>query len=216
MIAALLFAAQAAAAAAPPAPVTAIDAERAFIADAHTTGQWAAFRKWSTDDAVIFDPQPVNAHAALKDAPEPKIAIFWWPGNSYVSCDGNLAVNTGPWVRGGGKRVGFFTTVWRKKDGEWRWIYDGGGDLDLPRPEGGDIKPIPASCTSRPTKAAVPEPIEGFVAPYKTGSGLSADGTLAWHYRVDARGARHFVAQLWASNGWQTVIDDRVPAPPAQ
>jgi len=215
MILALILATQAATVAAPPPPVTAIDAERAFIADAHTTGQWAAFRKWSTDDAVIFDPQPANTHAALTGAPEPKVAIFWWPGASFVSCDGNLAVNTGPWVRAGGKRVGFFTTVWRKKDGEWRWIYDGGGDLDLPRAEGGDIKPTLASCTTRPTKAAVPEPIEGLVAPFKTGSGASADGTLAWHYRVDARGTRHFITQLWGSDGWQTVIDDRIPAPTA-
>jgi len=216
MILALLLAVQTASASAPPLPVTAIDAERAFIADAHTIGQWAAFRKWSTADAVIFDPQPANAHAALKDAPEPKVAIFWWPGHSFVSCDGNLAVNTGPWVRGGGKKAGFFTTVWRKKDGEWRWIYDGGGDLDAPRAEGGDIKPTVGSCTSRPTKAAVPAPIEGLAAPFKTASGSSADGTLSWHYRVDARGARHFVTQLWDGSGWQTVIDDRVPAPPAQ
>jgi len=215
MILALIVAAQAAAAPA-PAPVTAIDAERAFIADAHTIGQWAAFRKWSADEAVLFGPQPENAHAALKDAPEPKVAIFWWPGKSFVSCDGNLAVNTGPWVRGGGKKVGFFTTVWRRQDGQWRWIYDGGGDLDEPRAEGGDIKPVSASCKTRPTRAAVPGPIEGLSEPFKTGSGASPDGTLAWHYRVDARGARHFVAQLWGASGWETVIDDRVPAPPAQ
>ena len=215
MILALMLAAQATPAT-PPAPVTAIDAERAFVTDAHTIGQWAAFRKWSADDAVIFAPQPENAHAALKDAPEPKVAIFWWPGKSFVSCDGNLAVNTGPWVRQAGKKVGFFTTVWRKQGGEWRWIYDGGGDLDEPRAEGGDIKPTLASCASRPTKAVVPEPIEGFFAPFKTDGGGSADGTLAWHYRVDARGARHFITQLWDGSSWQTVIDDRVPAPPAQ
>ena len=215
MILALIVAAQAAAAPA-PAPVTAIDAERAFIADAHTIGQWAAFRKWSADEAVLFGPQPENAHAALKDAPEPKVAIFWWPGKSFVSCDGNLAVNTGPWVRGGGRKSGFFTTVWRKKDGEWRWIYDGGGDLEAPRAEGGDIKPVVASCASRPTQAAVPEPIEGLDPPFKTGSGTSVDSSLTWHYRVDAHGARHFVAQLWDGSSWQTVIDDRVPAPPPQ
>ena len=204
------------AASVPAAPVTAIDAERAFITDAHTIGQWEAFRKWSTDDAVIFTPQPENAHAALKEAPEPKVAIFWWPGKSFVSCDGDLAVNTGPWVRGGGKRAGFFTTVWRKQDREWRWVYDGGGDLEAPRAEGGDIKPTVAACTVRPAAAPAPAPIEGFSPPFKTGGGTSADGTLTWHYRVDARGARHFVAQLWDGSGWQTVIDDRVPAPPTQ
>ena len=45
MIAVMLLAAQVAAAA--PAPQTAIEAERAFAADAQKLGQWTAFRKWS-------------------------------------------------------------------------------------------------------------------------------------------------------------------------
>jgi hypothetical protein len=197
-------------------PMTAIDAERAFITDAHTIGQWEAFRKWSADEAVIFAPQPENAHEALKDAKNPPVAIFWWPGRSFVSCDGTLAVNTGPWVRQAGKRTGFFTTVWRKKDGEWRWIYDGGGDSETVRPEGGDIKPTVGACAPLPTKYAVPDPVEGFVAPFKTGSGSSADRTLVWHYRVDARGARQFVAQQWTGKDWAIVIHDNIPAPPDQ
>ena len=210
MILALLLTAQATAAATPAAPVTAIDAERAFIADAHTTGPWAAFRRWSTDDAVIFDPQPANAHEALKGAPEPKVAIFWWPGASYMSCDGNLAVNTGPWVRAGGKRVGFFTTVWRKQDGEWRWIYDGGGDLDVPRAQGGDIKPIQATCPkSLPPPTGIDEIPEG--AKHQRGS--STDGSLRWEWVVLPDGSRTFQTLLWNGKAYQTVIDDRIPAP---
>ena len=58
MILALLLAAA-------PAPSTAIDAERAFAADAQKIGQWTAFRKWSTADAKMFVPQPITAHDFL-------------------------------------------------------------------------------------------------------------------------------------------------------
>lgn len=196
-------------------PMTAIDAERAFITDAHTIGQWDAFRKWSADDAIIFGPQPENAHEALKGAPNPPVAIFWWPGRSYVSCDGTLAVNTGPWVRQAGKQTGFFTTVWRQKDGEWRWVYDGGGDGNTVRAEGGDIKPVTASCEGSKTPPATYGVPADFVAPLKSGGGVSADGTLAWNWTVDARGARQFVTQQWNGRDWSVVIHDQIPAPPA-
>ena len=80
MIAALLLAA---------AAPTAIDAERAFAADAQKLGQWSAFRKYATDDALMFVPQPTNAQSFLKDRKDPPVAVFWWPGRSYVSCDGS-------------------------------------------------------------------------------------------------------------------------------
>jgi hypothetical protein len=211
MILALALAAQAATGAPSPAPVTAIDAERAFIADAHTIGQWVAFRKWSSEDAVLFGPQPENAHAALKDAPEPKVAIFWWPGQSFVSCDGNLAVNTGPWVRGGGKKVGFFTTVWRRKDGEWRWIYDGGGDLDTPRAEGGDIKPVVATCPRLPVP---PPPQHEMPADVKWQTGSSKDGTLNWFWAVSPDGSRTFTTMIWDGRQHKVVIADKIAAPP--
>ena len=211
MIFALLAAVQAATAAAPPAPATAIEAERAFIADAHTIGQWAAFRKWSADDAVLFGPQPENAHAALKDAPEPKVAIFWWPGKSFVSCDGGYAVNTGPWVREWGKSVGFFTTVWRREGDNWRWIYDGGDGLDAARGEGGDIRPVTATCSAA-SVARPPQP--AVVAGAKAAHGSSKDGTLNWSWSVAPDGARHFTATLWDGRAHKIVVDDKIAAPP--
>jgi len=87
---------------------TAVDAERAFYRAAQTEGQWKAFREFSTPDAVVFTPHPAKAHEVLPTR-EPAIAVQWWPAESYVSCDGKLAVNTGPWVRPNGS--GYFTTV---------------------------------------------------------------------------------------------------------
>jgi hypothetical protein len=194
-------------------PATAIEAERAFVHDAQTIGQWTAVRKWSTSDAVMFAPLPVKAHELLAKAKDPPIPVFWWPGRSYVSCDGKLAFNTGPWVRDYGKSVGYFTTVWvRQPDGGWKWIYDGGDELKFARDEGGDIKPVIASCSGKPTGAVVLGTIAA--AGHRSGGGRSDDGSLIWSWTTGPKGDRRFLAQLWDGQRWQPVIDDRVAAPP--
>jgi hypothetical protein len=201
MIEALLLAA------ASPA-MTAIDAERTFVADAQKLGQWTAFRKYAEDDAVMFVPQQINAQEFLKGKADPPVAIFWWPGKSFVSCDGSYAVNTGPWVRQWGKAVGYFTTIWKRQaDGSWKWIYDGGDGLETPRAEGGDIKPRPADCAK---PAGLPPPKLGLTQGGTSGSGQSADGTLAWQWFVRADGSRTLEVLQWNGSGWDAVLSDNV------
>jgi hypothetical protein len=192
------------------APASAIEAERAFAADAQKLGQWTAFRKWSTPDAVMFTPQPVNAHTFLKDRKDPAFAVFWWPGRSYLSCDGKTAVNTGPWVREFGKSVGYFTTVWQQQpEGGWKWTYDAGAGLQRARAEGGDIKPLKAGCSPNP----VPPPAQPLLpAAWRSGGGSSGDGTLNWMWAVTADGTRAFRAWLWTGGQHKLVIDDQVAA----
>ena len=198
MILALLLAAQVAA---PAAPVTAIDAERAFAADAQKLGQWTAFRKYAADDAQMFVPQAINAQTFLKDRKDPPASVFWWPGRSYVSCDGGTAINTGPWVRQGGKAVGYFTTVWiKQRDGGWKWVYDGGDELKSMRAEGGDIKPTIASCSGKPTM--MPHSLH------------SADKSLAWTNNVGPQGQRSFFVWLWNGKTYDAVIADQFAVPP--
>src|SRR5207253_9389317 len=96
--------------AAAPVP-TAVDAELAFARDAQRIGQWTAFRKWADRDAVVFTPQAVWARNFLQDRKDPPKAVSWRPTDSFVSCDGHTAVNTGPWFKGGAPG-GYFTTVW--------------------------------------------------------------------------------------------------------
>ena len=129
----LLLAAAAAQIATGTSARSAVEAERAFARDAQRVGQWTAFRKYADLDAVLFTPQVVWAHDFLAGRKDPPVPVQWWPAQSYVSCDGRIAVNTGPWVRDGGKRVGYFTTVWqRQDDGKFRWILDQGDALAEP------------------------------------------------------------------------------------
>ncbi len=199
-----------AAAAPTAAPMSALDAERAFAADAQKIGQWTAFRKWSTPDALMFTPQPVNARALFGKLKNPAVPVYWWPGRSYVSCDGTTAINTGPWVRDYGKKVGYFTTVWvRQKDGGWKWVYDAGDETKFMRDEGGDIAPVIAPC---PKNLLPPPPQREVPAGVKVGSGSSPDGTLSWNWTVEANGARRFSVLQWDGKQRQTVIDDKVVA----
>jgi ketosteroid isomerase-like protein len=193
-------------------PMTAIDAERAFAADAQKLGQWTAFRKYATDDALMFVPQPTNAQQFLKDRKDPPTSVFWWPGRSYVSCDGTVAVNTGPWVRGWGKAVGYFTTVWVKQaDGGWKWVYDAGDELKTARAEGGGIKPILASCEGKPPSPAP----RGMVSAVATSQfRQSDDGTLRWSWTVRPDGSRDFAAYVWNGKDMTSVVNDKVAAPP--
>jgi len=211
MIAFMLLAAAQVAAATPP-PQTVIDAERAFAADAQKLGQWTAFKAWSAPDALMFTPQPVKAHDFLKDRKDPSTAVFWWPGASYVSCDGKTAINTGPWVREWGKAVGYFTTVWKRQPGGgWKWVYDAGDTLKTARAQGGDINPVTASCV------ALAPPVSGlhdYSPIMKVGGGSSEDHTLVWNWHVMADGGRRFRAYLWNGRTMVLVIDDQVAAPP--
>ena len=202
IVAALLMAAE---------PMRAIDAERAFAADAQKLGQWTAFRKYAADDAVMFVPEQINAQAWLKDKKDPAVSVFWWPGRSYVSCDGTIAVNTGPWVREWGKQVGYFTTVWKRQaDGGWKWLLDHGDGLENARAEGGDVTPAKASCEGTPEGAVVLGTVGALG--YRSGSGRSNDGTLAWSWTVNPQGARSFLAQQWDGQRFKTIVEDKVAA----
>lgn len=196
---------------------TPIEAERAFAADAKTIGQWTAFRKWSTDDAVMFVPQPTNAHDFLKDRKDPPQAIDWWPTASWISCDGKVAVNTGGWKRPDGS-VGYFTTVWEQQvDGSWKWTVDGGDSLKVARGRPASPKIIRAACSDmRPqtrdvlTVTGTPDP----AANVKSAIDGSKDDSLTWLWIVQADGGRRFMLGYWNGRAFVDALDDKIPAPP--
>ena len=174
-------------------------AERAFAAQAQREGQWTAFRATAAPDAVMFVPQPVKAQEWLAGRKDPKSAVMWWPAKAFVSCDGALAVTTGPWV--GRKGRGYFTTVWqRQADGGWKWLLDQGEDLATPR-AAGETETVRARC-GKPLTEPVAQEAGG-----RSGGGSSPDGTLRWQWRVAADRVRTVEVML-AGRG--TVLADRV------
>jgi hypothetical protein len=205
------------------APQTAVDAERAFADMAQTEGQWTAFRAFAAPDAIMFVPEAGNAQAWLKDKSDPPQSVMWWPGRSWVSCDGSLAVNTGPWVRAGGTSSGTFTTVWKRQgDGGWKWLLDHGRTTPRPVPIGDVVKVARPVCrnlagasseplASRPagelfvqTDDAMPgSSIPAYAAEEGPvlASGRSADGSLRWETRSLAGEAGAHVMRVWTWAG---------------
>ena len=212
MITALLLAAA--------APSTAVEAELAFARDARRIGQWTAFRKWADPTAVVFTPQAAWAQQALPQKDPPK-AIVWRPAHSFVSCDGRIAVNTGPWWKVDGTPGGYFTTVWQRGKGIWRWVYDGGGPLEGAAPAAKRAQVHRASCAGHAKHAPIAPPPalsdrEARTTPEDNGRGESADRTLAWDWKVDAKGGRTFRVFLWMGTHYAQVLHNRIPPPPAQ
>ena len=196
---------------------TAIDAERAFAADAQRIGQWSAFRKYADRDAVIFTPQASWARDFLKGRKDPRRSISWRPAFSYVSCDGRTAVNTGPWFGVGGHVGGTFTTVWQKTPRGWRWVYDGGGPLAGPSSRRVMPTVHRAACTGKPIGAPIAAPPRLSNRTAQTtradnGRGESADRTLGWDWRVDTRGKRRFRLFEWTGRHYTEVLNRQTPA----
>jgi hypothetical protein len=201
-------------AAAATAP-TAVDAERAFSRDAQRNGQWTAARAYADEDAVMFTPQAIWARDFLKGRKDPAAATRWSPNASYVSCDGLMAVNTGPWQSANGQQSGFFTTVWQQEKGRWRWVSD--GRHTLAKPIAARATPIvrKASCRGRapgPPLMAAPSTKKGpgGLAPDDFGRGYSSDRTLGWDWRVGPNGVRRFRAFLWTGRGYTIALTQTI------
>ena len=197
---------------------TALDAERAFAADAQKYGQWTAFRQYADHDAVMFTPQAAWVRDFLANRKDPPKSVRWAPAHSFVSCDGRTAVNTGPWWGADGVHHGYFTTVWQRTKGAWRWVYDGGDTQTGPAP----TVPVAAqvhraSCrTKAPGPPVIPPPPltprEARTTPDDNGRGQSADKTLGWDWKVEKDGSRHFRVYQWNGLAYAQVLYNDIPA----
>lgn len=202
-------------------PSTIVAAELAFARAAREQGQWTAFRQFAAPGALLHGgngPFPIEPWLATQtDPPE---AVQWEPRAVVMSCDGALAVSQGRYRDPDG-RVGNFVTVWeRQSSGEYRYIFDAGGD-DVPQPpprkpvegEGGivvtaidAVKGMIASCprggSEIPPPPAIPVGEDG-----KTDARLSRDGTLRWRWEHRADGTRYAAAEYFYEGRWLTAFE---------
>lgn len=186
----------------------AIAAERDFAQMAQTQGQWTAFRHFAADDALLFTPGPTDAREALADLPDPPVAVMWWPARSFVSCDGTVVVNTGPWVRPGNRR-GYFVTVWQHQaDGNWRWLLDDGSDLETPIAAGEAPVVRQAACQGELPRRRTAEVAQ---AGPRT-AGQSDDATLRWSWADRGAQGMRLSIQLFDGEAMETVFTHDTPA----
>lgn len=184
-------------------PSAVVAAELAFARMAQEKGQWAAFRQFAADDALMFTPQPTQAKAWLKGRAEPPVAVKWQPYEVWMSCDGSLAVTKGAWQRP--KGAGYFTTVWRRqKNGEYKWVLDQGDALKEPLPE-------PEMIAGHVAECAKPAPPDIPAAPGRT-VGWSDDKTLQWIVDVKPDNSRIFRVERWTGSGYEEALRSEVAA----
>lgn len=193
-----------------------VAAELAFARAAQDKGQWTAFAEYAARDAIMFVPQAVNAQDWLKGRANPPQAVRWQPHQVWASCDGSLAVTRGAWQRPDGS-VGYFTTVWarqqKRKDG-YRWVLDQGDVLAEPLAAPDMIEGKVANCAPAPERDSEQADWEANseAAETSVGSGESADGTLAYRYRVFASGAREVEVFLLMDGRMEQVLHSQVAA----
>ncbi|MEP6946716.1 MAG: hypothetical protein ABJA02_12425 [Acidobacteriota bacterium] len=127
------------ASAAQSAPQKIVDAEQAFARLAAEKGTKAAFLANMTDDAVVFNPERVNARSNWSGRKESTALLTWDPNFADIASNGAIGYTTGNWeYRPKGKAdspvaFGDFVTIWAgQPDGTYKWLIDMGVSHDKP------------------------------------------------------------------------------------
>ena len=80
---------------------------------------------WLADQPLRGPDQVLTRWQKFFDAPQPPFS--WAPELVEVQQGGRLALSTGPVLNPAGKRVGTYTSIWRREaSGEWKIIFDRG------------------------------------------------------------------------------------------
>lgn len=190
-------------------PSAIVATDLAFARMAKEKGQWSAFTEYAAENAVLFEPQPVDANGWLKNRTAPAAAMEWQPYSIWMSCDGSLAISQGAW-RGSDGTHGWYTTAWeRQEKGGYRWTMNQRGKSSAPMPPPEMLDAHVASCKPRGKIAPPPpEPATGL-----TRTGISRDRTLEW----DMRGSSQcglLTATMWRGpdEGQQEVLHFPMPS----
>lgn len=202
-------------------PSTIVSTELAFSRAAREKGQWTAFRQFLAPGALLHGPDgPFPIEPWLATQTDPASAVQWEPRVIAMSCDGATAVSHGRYRDPQGK-VGNFVTVWeRQPTGEYKYVFDAGGD-DVPQPpprkviEDGDyvvttidaVQGLVATCPRAGAAAAPPPPALPLGEDGKADARLSRDGTLRWRWEHRADGTRYAAADYFYQGRWTTAIE---------
>ncbi len=80
---------------------------------------------WLADQSLRGPDQVLTRWQKFFDAPQPPFS--WRPEIVEVQQGGKLALSTGPVLDPAGKRIGTYTSIWRREStGAWKIIFDRG------------------------------------------------------------------------------------------
>lgn len=120
--------------------------DQAFSDMAAQVGNRAAFAHYLAVDAVKLDDgfHPRHGHSAILPTLgelSPNVSLVWTPRDGKITSSGELGFTWGTYVltrvSGDDTRVSYgkYTTIWEKRDGEWKAILDMGNSSPGPYPE---------------------------------------------------------------------------------
>ena len=115
---------------------TVVENEAKFYQLGLDNGTKAAFLEFLADDAVVFNPGPVNGKQDWQKRSEQGISLKWTPVFAAMSRSADLGYTTGPaeWRKAKDDATPFgygqFLSIWRKqKDGNWKVALDAGSEV---------------------------------------------------------------------------------------
>lgn len=113
---------------------TMMENEAKFVAMGQEQGARAASLEYLADDAIMFEPGPVNAKKTWMARPEGGLSLKWHPTFAAMARSCDLGFTTGPaeWrkAKEDEKPLGYghYLSIWKKqKDGAWKVMVDVGG-----------------------------------------------------------------------------------------
>ena len=135
--------------AAEPGPAEAaramVESERNFYRTGQEKGTRAAFLAFLADDAIVFQPGPVNGKEVWGKRAETGLDLIWEPAFAAIARSADFGYTTGPAKWRANKKeekflgYGQFVSIWKKqKEGSWKVALDLG--IENPAPAG---KPEP-------------------------------------------------------------------------
>ena len=138
-----------------------LESETKFVALGQEEGARAASLAYLADDAIMFDPGPVNAKKTwTARAEEDLLSLKWQPAFAAMARSCDLGFTSGPaeWRKNkeDEKPLGYgqYISIWRKqKDGAWKVEVDVGG----PVPAAQKVEGLPELFISQAPAATKPD-----------------------------------------------------------
>jgi len=120
-----------------------MNADRAFSDYSQAQGRNESFMKYCAKDAVLLrdNSYPVEGIAKIDSLislqPDTSYTLTWEPVYGDVASSGELGYTYGIWtlsIKGSPDIFrGTYATIWKKENGEWKWVLDSGNDgLEAP------------------------------------------------------------------------------------
>jgi ketosteroid isomerase-like protein len=126
----------------PDAHPSLVEAERGFARMSVEQGMREAFLANLADDAVVFQPLPVNGQRVWSARPRSAARLMWEPSFAEIAASGDLGYTTGPWefhppagAKDSTRFYGHFVSVWRRApSGAWKVVVDLGASHERAEP----------------------------------------------------------------------------------